>query len=144
MTQMTEIFTGDKDGEVAITEAANGTYAQMESRVSALKKGWHLVVDKADGQSLFCARLSDDFDSMWMLWEVFAKLRGLQDIGDQIPFYLYKARHDAGTCMSMGEAVEGLLAFSYSANVWTDEWVTRAQEMDVTSYNFLRSAGSIF
>jgi len=141
MTQMTEIFTGDKDGDVAITEAANGTYAQMEGRVSALRKGWHLVVDKEDGQSLFCARLSDEFDSMWMLWEVFAKLSGG---AGQIPFYLYRARHDAGTCMSMGEAVEGLLAFTYSVNVWTDEWVTRSQEMDVTSYNFLRSAGSIF
>lgn len=138
---MTEIFTGEKHGQVGITEIADGTYAQMESRVLALKKGWHLVVDKDDGESLFCARLSDEPDSMWMLWEVFAKLNGR---AGKIPFYLYKARHHGGTCMSMGEAIEGLLAFTYSSHVWTDEWVMRAQQMDATSYNFLHSAGSIF
>ncbi len=140
---MTQIFTGDTEGDVAITEEADGTYTQIERRVSSLKKGWHLVIDKKDGQSLFCARLSDEFDSMWMLWEVFAKLVPSHEAGSPIPFYLYKARNH-GTCMSMGEAVEGLLAFSYAASVWTDEWVTRAQEMDVTSYNYLRSSGSIF
>lgn len=136
---MTEIFTGDQYGEVAITEQANGSYLQIESRVASLKKGWHLVIDKEDGQSLFCARLCDDFNSIWMLWNIFMKFNGAQER----PYYLYKARN-GGTCMTMGEVIEGLLAFSYSEIIWGDEWVTRSQQMDVTSYNYLLKAGSIF
>lgn len=138
---MTEIFTGDQYGEVAITEQANGSYLQIESRVASLKKGWHLVIDKDDGEALFCARLSDDFDSMWMLWSIFMKFNGAQ----KIPYYTYTGRHQkGGDCMSMGEAIEGLLAFAYSEIIWGDEWVTRSQEMHHTSYKYLREAGSIF
>ena len=83
---MTQIFTGDTEGDVAITEEADGTYTQIERRVSSLKKGWHLVIDKKDGQSLFCARLSDEFDSMWMLWEVFCKAGAIARSRQSNPF----------------------------------------------------------